>query len=208
VRDVDFLALLIGPPKHGKSSLAADIAEQRLRQGRVVLAQDLYGDFKRLARTYKGEADYLRALADAKGAAAPAGAAFPMAADRVVALAMQLGERWNGSADNIARPICVVVNETTTFEESGATHVSRGLAEAFAQRRHLGLEFVLCMQHAAQLPELIFEAATEVHMFRQSRRKRIAKLEDALGVEDLDGLIALPPHRYVTWRPVEGIVAS
>jgi hypothetical protein len=137
----------------------------------------------------------------------PRGAAFARSADEVLALAVQLGTQWNLRRGSVHAPICVVVNETTTFEGSGSTHVGIDLGRAIAQRRHLGLEFIACMQHAAQLPASVFEFATEVHMFRQKRVERVVTLEKTLGENPgaLAGLADLPKHRFGSWRPDDGL---
>ncbi len=206
---VDFFALVVGPPGHGKSSHAAKLAEARLREGRWVLAQDTNREFGRFCVEYKSVRAFIEGLAAGArdGHSMPRGAAFATSADEVLALAVQLGEQWNRSGGAVQSPICVVVNETTSFESSGSTHVGVGLSRAVSQRRHLGLEMVLCMQHLAQLPGAVFEAATEVHLFRQKRAKRLASLEDLLGEPEgtLAGLRDLPKHRFATWVPELGL---
>lgn len=206
---VDYMAVLVGPPGHGKSSLAAELAEKRLREGRWVLVQDMNREFGRFCAPYANEAEFLELAnrASKEDRPCPAGAAFPLSADRVLALAVQLGTSWNLERGHVSEPICVVINETTSFEGSGSTFVGQDLARAVAQRRHLGLEMIYCMQHAAQLPESIFEFVTEVHMFRQTRSDRTDKLERTVGLErgSLEGLLKLEPHRYATWRPMVGL---
>jgi len=206
----DFLALLLGPPGHGKSSLAAELAEARLRQGSWVLAQDANRELGRFCVEYPSTHAFLeRVAATAKeGKPMPGGASFATSADAVLRLAVTLGEQWNRARGTVAQPICVVVNETTSFEGAGSTWVGQELASAVGQRRHLGLELVLCMQHAAQLPALIFESATEVHAFRQKRADRIVALERVLGEDPgaFGALRDLPKHRFTTWRPDAGLV--
>lgn len=208
----DFLALLIGPPKHGKSSLAAEYAEQRLRAGSVVLVQDLNREFSRFCKHYNTEAEFLAVVAAAEraGTTFPGGAAFPLSADRVLALALQLGRTWNQAHGSVRQPICFVVNEVTSFVQSGPTHAGHDLSEAIFQRRHLGLEMIFAMQHAAQLPQLVFEPATVVRMFRQARRDRIQLLEQVLGLERgaLEGLSAAPRHVAAGFDQDRGLWAA
>lgn len=207
---VDFMALLVGPPGHGKSSLAAELAEARLREGRWVLAQDTNREFGRFCAPYESPRAFLDRCAQAAKdqQPMPRGASFARPADDVLALAVQIGTEWNLRRGSVHAPICVVVNETTTFEGSGSTHVGVDLGRTVAQRRHLGIELILCMQHAAQLPASVFEFATEVHAFRQKRADRIVTLEKTLGENAgaLLGLSDLGKHRFATWRPDAGLV--
>jgi hypothetical protein len=206
----DFLALVIGPQGFGKSSLGAELAEQRLAAGSWLIVQDSNRETGRFCREYASTADFLTALDSARGAeqAAPAGAAFAGGADEVLGLAVTLGERWNRPTGRAPHPICVLVNETTSFDQAGSTHIGKEITRALNQRRHLGLELVLCMQDPAHLPSAVFTAATEVHMFRQDRADSIDKLERGLGLARgaLRGLGALEQFEYVTWRRVVGLV--
>ena len=114
---VNLFALLIGPPAHGKTSLAAELARGRLEAGRWVLAQDTNHEMTHLCARYETSQEFLRALARASesGEAIPAGAAFPCAgdqgADELLTLAVELGEQWNRAAGGTRKPICVIVNE-------------------------------------------------------------------------------------------------
>src|SRR5262245_53030423 len=119
------MAVILGPPGHGKSSLAAELAEARLRAGSFVLVQDANREFGRFCVPYADERAFLAAVAAARaeGKRLPGGAAFPLPADRVLALAVSLGDQWNRSKGTVTQPICFVVNETTSFEQSGSTWV-------------------------------------------------------------------------------------
>lgn len=207
---IDYFALLIGPPGHGKSSLAAELAEARLRAGRWVIAQDTSREFGRFCAQYPSTAAFLELVSRAgrEDRPSPLGAAFATSADEVLRLAVQLGEQWNRAHGSTREPVCLVVNEATSFEGSGATWVGQELARAINQRRHLGLELILCLQQPAQLPGWVYEVATEVHMFRQGRSERIVQLERLLNLRErtLDGLGDAPPHRYATARPLVGLV--
>lgn len=207
----DYCALVIGPQGYGKSSLGAELAERRLRQGSWVIAQDMNRETGRFCVGYPSPAEFLQAVALAakEDRPIPRGAAFAASADVVIGVAASLGEAWNrGSSGAPPHPICVLINEATSFEAAGSTFVGQELARVLNQRRHLGLELVLCMQNAAQLPASVFEAATEVHLFRQNRSDRIDMLEQRLGEPRgrLAGLAELVPHRYASWRPVVGMI--
>jgi hypothetical protein len=209
---VNYFALLIGPPAHGKTSLAAELARERLAAGRWLLAQDQDGEFGSLCRPYATAADFLRALraAAVDGETIPAGAAFPCAgyqgADELLELAVSLGEQWNRSAGSTREPICVVVNESSGFEGAGSTFLGRLQNVALNQRRHLGLELVYCLTRPSMLPRPVYDVATDVYLFFQPSSDRVRALESLLGLErgELDPLLSLPPHSYLHWQPRRG----
>jgi hypothetical protein len=209
---VNFFALLVGPPEHGKTSLAAELARDRLRQGRWVLAQDQNGELAHLCTRYESAADFLRALARAADAGVPlaAGAAFPCAgdqgADEVLELAVALGDQWNRAAGGTREPICVVINESSGFDGAGSTFLGRLQNVALNQRRHLGLELVYCLTRPSMLPRPVYDVATDVYLFFQPSSDRVRTLESLLGLErgELDALLTLPPHRYLHWQPRRG----
>lgn len=206
----DYFAIAIGPQGYGKSSLGAELAEARLRAGSWVVAQDMNRECSRFCVERRGTAELLELLAAAAKdqRPIPGGASFAVPADEVLRVAVALGEQWNRAHGTVRQRICVLINEATSFDGAGSTFVGQELARTLNQRRHLGLELVLCMQNAAQLPASVFEAATEVHIFRQDQQKRITLLEDRLGLREgaLERLPSLVPHQYVTWRPVVGLV--
>ncbi len=203
---VDFCALVIGMPGFGKSSLAAHLAEDRLKAGRVVLVQDAARDFRSICAEYPDVATYKRALKAAGGPKAPTfprGAAFALGADPVLELAKELGEIWNKPTGGTPVPICVVINEASSSEESGSTYVGRLAEQCLNQRRHLGLELIYCLQRPTQLTAAFWDAATRVDVFYQRRRKNISAIEDALDRDrgSLSFLGELPRHRHWHWTP-------
>jgi hypothetical protein len=211
VKKPSFMALLIGPPEHGKTSAAAELAEQRLVAGSFVLAQDPDREFGRFCVRYASAEEFLVAVAAAakQGRTLAGGASFrTISPDKLLALAVELGELWNrGDEDaGVRQPICIVVNEVSEFEESGSTHIGKGLYAALSQRRHLGLEPIFAMQDPTQLPAKVFGYATEIHLFRHSRHDVVLELERRLGREkgDLVALLDLPAHQRAIWRPVVG----
>jgi len=209
---VNYFALLVGPPAHGKTSLAAELARERLRAGRWLLAQDQDGEFDSLCRRYASAGDFLRALraAATDGETIPAGAAFPCAgdqgADELLELAVTLGEKWNRTAGSTREPICVVVNEASGFEGAGSTFLGKLQNVALNQRRHLGLEMVYCLTRPSMLPRPVYDVATDVYLFFQPSSDRVRTLESLLGLErgELEPLLSLPPHSYLHWQPRRG----
>ena len=203
---VNYFAVLVGPPEHGKSSLSAELALERLKRGRWVLAQDQNHEFGRFCTRYPTAVEFKRALARAaeEGKSIPSGAAFP---DEVLQLAVDLGEQWNrGSAGGTREPICVVINEASGFDGAGSTFLGKLQNVVLNQRRHLGLELVYCLTRPSMLPRPIYDVATDAFLFYQPSTERIRTLESLLGLGrgELDRLGTLPPHAYLHWTPRRG----
>jgi hypothetical protein len=206
----NYFALLVGPPEHGKSSLAAQLALERLEAGRWLLAQDQNAEFGRLCVRYPTTDAFLGELAAAAedGRRVPAGAAFPCVdgADDVLRLGVTLGEQWNRAHGFTREPICVVINEASGFESTGSTYLDRLQNVVLNQRRHLGLELIYCLTRPSMLPRPVYDVATDVFLFFQPSSDRIRALEGLLGLErgELEPLLELPPHRYLHWTPRRG----
>ncbi len=209
---VNYFALLVGPPEHGKSSLSAELALERMKQGRWVLAQDQNEEFGRFCARYPTAGAFTAALAAAAddGRRMPAGAAFPCAgeqgADEVLQLAVDLGEQWNRAAGGTREPICVVINEASSFEGAGSSFLGKLQNVVLNQRRHLGLELIYCLTRPSMLPRPVYDVATDAYLFFQPSAERVRALEPLLGLErgQLDPLLTLPPHRYLHWQPRRG----
>ncbi len=207
---VNYFALVIGPPGHGKSSLCAELAEDRLRAGRWVLVQDTNREFGRLCASYATPDAFLAALRAAGdgGQPLPAGAALPClsGADELLELGIRLGREWNQERGHVTEPLCIVINEASGFEESGPTYLGKVQNLLLNQRRHLGLELVYCLQRPTMLPRPVYDVATDVYLFFQASSARTRELEGLLGLErgELDVLLTLPPHRYLHWTPRRG----
>jgi hypothetical protein len=202
---VNFFALVVGPPEHGKSSLCAELALARLKAGSFVLVQDQNGEFGRLCAPYPTPGEFLAVVnkAAAEKQAIPRGAALACAggADELIALGISLGEQWNRGHATTRAPICVVVNESSSFSETGSTYMGKLQDFILNQRRHLGIELVYCLQRPSMLPQPVYDVATDVFLFRQSNTERVRDLERNLGVEkgSLEILLSLRPHKYIHW---------
>jgi hypothetical protein len=209
---VNYFALLVGPPEHGKSSLSAELALDRLKRGRWVLAQDQNHEFGRFCARYPTAVDFKRALARAseEGKPFPQGAAFPCAgddgADEVLQLAVDLGEQWNRAAGGTREPICVVNNEASGFDGAGSTFLGKLQNVVLNQRRHLGIELIYCLTRPSMLPRPVYDVATDAFLFYQPSLQRIRELESLLGLDrgELERLSSLARHAYVHWTPRRG----
>lgn len=210
---VNYFALVVGPPGAGKSSLAAKIAHERLELGRWVLVQDQNREFAAMGATeYTSVAAAANAIAAGRAGEKPISRFLALCtaggADDVLGLATELGRLWNQEQAAPRATLCLIVNEASSFEGSGATWIDKAQEKAINLRRHLGLELVYCLQRATQLPSSVWEVITDCYMFQQQRADRIVSLEKSLNLPDgrLAALASLPPYRHAHWQAGRGLV--
>lgn len=210
---VNYFALLVGPPEHGKSSLLLELAIARAHAGSFVIMQDTNREMGHRFPSFLTGAEFRKwAAQQDPEQPAPTGVAIacPDGADELVALALELGGEWNQAFGATRQPIALVLNEVSALVESGPTHVGPQLRRLMNQRRHLGIEPIFGLQHAAQLPASAWDVVTDVYMFAQRREDRVDALEKHLSIPrgQLAFLATLPVHRYAHWNIKTGLAGK
>lgn len=207
--DVDYLGLAIGPPKHGKTTLAASVVEAKLREGFTVFAHDERHQY-RTNRYYRTAEQWRAAAREAHDRKQPfaRGASFGCPVEDAIDLAIAVGKRAGNRHDSVRRPILVVLDEASASEAT-ATYLPPAYNRLISQRRHYGVGVLLLLQWPTQLHPAFLATATDVYLFRQSR-EHIPRLETQLhlGRGDLAHLAGAPKFKFVHVRPGEGIVAA
>src|SRR5258707_8644161 len=127
---LDQMAIVIGPPKHGKTTYVRGMVIDHLSTypTGIALVQDTNGDqFPDICKTYDSTDQYRQAVVAAAGAnqKLPRGSAFRgFSSNAIRELAIEIGEKYN-SADAVFVPIMLVYDETSMMESSGSTHIDR-----------------------------------------------------------------------------------
>lgn len=208
-KQVNYLGIVVGPPQFGKSTLALSIVRDWLEGGGWVLAHDPLGQYRACCRVYE-DADGWRAAAreaSTKREAMARGASLGGDASAVVALAVELGKRWN-TADNVRMRMLVVFDEGSLLDNSGGTWIGKDDNRLIATRRHLGIGLLYLVQRKAQLMQAFWDLSTDVYAFAQ-------QAEDAAELERVGHLPrgtlgavlpAMPKHQFIHLRPGEGVV--
>lgn len=213
--EIDQATIVVGLPKHGKSTIARKeaIAHLTTYPTGLVLAHDMHEQLVPDICVAYASIDEWRKAQTAP--TAPRGASFRCTATEVVNLAIELGERHNRAKD-VRRPMKVIVEEGSLAPDLVApTHMSELATKLFANRRHWGIAPYINMQSQRSITSAFFEQATDVYIFAQTERNARA-LEDKLSlpVGALDPTITEPPgrvcpkHRCLHWRQGEGLVST
>jgi hypothetical protein len=227
------MALLVGQPAQGKSSLAGQIVRERVGAGRWVFVQDSNREFRHVFTGWASTAEWKRyaasggAVDDGPAVAENAahaqrvaddsastliyrGAAFdcPDGADELVDLALELGAAWNQQHGEVREPICILLNEPSQLDASGSTYLGKNLERLINQRRHLGVELILCLQRPTMMQTGVWAVVTDCYMFGLRRSDDRDKLERELGLPrgTLAELGTLPAHHYKHWRVGQGLL--
>lgn len=204
--EVDYLALLVGPPKHGKTTKARAIVEEKLRAGWWVLCHDVAWQY-RSCRHWTSTQQYAEAsrAAHASGGRFPRGASFSCGATDVAELAVTMGRR--NRADAVRVPILLVFDEGSLLEKSSASHISGADNALISTRRHKGIGLMYLLQRPTQLHPAFLDLATDVYLFRQPPQQ-LQNLEEKLHLQrhELSALGSAPKFRFLHIRPGEGIV--
>jgi hypothetical protein len=210
--EIDQATIVVGLPKHGKSTIARREALQWLETypTGIVLAHDKHGELAGdICAPYRSVDDWRKAHAAEQ---APGGASFRCASSDVIKLAIELGERFNAAKD-VRLPMKVMIEESSLANTSGPTHMDSIDVEMFSNRRHYGIAPYYNVQRQSALMRAFYEQATDVYIFAQTARNA-RELEDKLSLPEgaLDATITEPPlrvcpkYRCLHWRQGEGLV--
>lgn len=204
---VDFQALIIGPPKVGKSTLQRAIAARWAAAGAHVLAHDPCRDWQsKGAQVVRSAHAYELAL---RAGQVPSVASCQFPWGELCSLVGRLGDALN-SESRVQFPLFVAVDEGSLLGTSGATWQGADDSQLTAMRRHRGLALCWNVQRPTMLTEAFYGLCTDVYAFRVVSPRQISVLEERCGVRpgSLSFLAALPNYRYVHMRIGEGIVSS
>ena len=208
--ELDKAVIVIGPPKHGKTTIARGLVLEHLTAYATGFA--LVHDPNRQLRScrrYESVAQFRAACAAAvrDKKPIPRGASFGGKASELSAFARELGQLHN-SDTNVQVPILLVYDESSLMDTSGSTHISDVDLEINANRRHWGIAPVYNLQRPTALTEAFYTMATDVYVFSQPGARKTRTLEEYLGLGDgrLDGLVGRPKFVHVHWKQGEGLV--
>lgn len=205
--ELDQATIVVGLPKHGKTTIARSEALAHLQAypTGLVLAHDaneqLAPDITRMHETI---ADWRAAAATAKHTR---GASFACSSDEVARLAVELGKRHN-RAKHVKVPIKLIFDETSLMATSGSTYMDKLDFQVFANRRHWGLAPLINVQRQSSLMAAFYELATDVYVFalnEESARELERKLSLSKGA--LQPIVNAPKYRYLHWKQGEGLVS-
>lgn len=203
----DYMGIACGPPKMGKSSLAAEVVRSMLESGVVVLAHDPKKQYRGLCAEYEN-ADAWREAARKAAASKtpmPLGASIGGKAADVTALAMELGKRFN-DVRRVRVKMCLVFDEGSVLGSSGSSWIGAEDNELLATRRHLGIGLLFLIQRPSMLTTAFWEMATDAYLFRVAG-KRLDGLTETIHLPEgaLAPVANLPPFRYVRVSIGDGI---
>ena len=211
--ELDQSAIIIGPPKHGKSSIAFELARAHLAQWPtgIALVHDSNGMFSRnaLCARYETTAAYRAAATTARKEkrALPRGASFLCGSDEIAKLAYELGRLHNNDT-NVRVPIMLVYDEAALMDGSGSTHISTLDKQINSNRRHLGVAPVYNIQWPTMLTRAFYVTATDAYVFSMRSEEDTSTLEKYLGLPNdrLRPLVGRNKFSHVHWKQGEGLV--
>ena len=216
--DIDHLALVIGLPKSGKTTVMRREVHDHLRDysSGIAIVHDTQMQFRDLCASYETADDYRAAarLARSKGTPLPRGIAITgVDSAQVTELAMELGRAHNLGRDIKPLPIYAAFDETSTMSATQASWVDGRDWTMMVTRRHLCISLGFNLQDVTNLPPKVFAMATDVYIMRIPGPRAARMLEERLGLPPsyLDGLIAPPVGRcpqFVAahWKQGVGLV--
>jgi hypothetical protein len=210
---IDQMVIVIGPPKHGKTTLVRGLVIEHLTKypEGIALVQDTNGDqFADICKTYDSVDEYRAAVLSSATTKTklPRGSSFRGRCSSAIRdLAVEIGKAYN-AADSVRVPIMLAYDEASMMESSGSTFVDADDMEMIAQRRHRGIAPIFNCQHSSILTDAFYGCATDVVLFGQPSADRAAKLEVKLGLAKgaLTRMVGAPKFVYAHWKQGEGLV--
>ena len=209
--ELDQAVIVIGPPKHGKTTIGRELVKAHLEKypTGIALVHDTNRQFTDLCR-WTGSVAACRAnVTAARREKKPIarGWAFGGESTPVSELAAELGQLHN-RADDVRVPILLVYDETSMMESSGSTHIAQIDLRINANRRHWGIAPVYNLQRPTALTEAFYTMSTDVYVFAQPSERRTRVLEEYLGLADgrLARLVGAGKYTHAHWRQGEGLV--
>lgn len=209
--ELDYEAILIGPPKHGKTTIVRELVLEHLRTYATGLAlvHDTNRQYLDICACYEsvGEFRAAAAAAGASGTPLARGASIGGDSTPIAELAWELGGIHNRD-DRVAIPIMLAYDETSMMDSSGSTFITKIDLQINANRRHRGIAPVYNVQRLTALTEAFYDMTTDVYVFAQHKRRRVRQIEDQLGLEDgtLNVLLGAQKFVHVHWKQGEGLV--
>jgi hypothetical protein len=206
----DYFAILLGPPRSGKTSLALELAHERAELGRWVFVQDANREAGHLMPSYSSVAQWREAAAAAAAAGEPlermAAIECLESADELIEHVSALGQQWNVEGQR-GESICLVLNEFSDLDKAGSTWMGKPLTRLLSKRRHYGVECIFALQFLGMVPTKAWEILTDCYLFRMPRGSTRRKLEELFSLAEgaLDCLADLERHRYLHWSAETGI---
>jgi hypothetical protein len=188
----DFLGMLTGLPKAGKSSLLKDLAGAFLEAGGYALIHDQAHDWKLPVHVHAW--DEFMALMGRRPR--PRAVGFDGPWSELVKGVIELGRKVNAQTE-VTFPMFVGADETSGIDSSGRTHLGADDSVLLTQRRHLGVAIGLNLQRVSNLPETAWGLVTDLFAFRMVAHD-VETLEariDSPGL--LAGAVSLPQGEYL-----------
>lgn len=212
----NFMALIIGPPEYGKTSILRALARRHLQEHEkgIVLLHDPVGQFFKDACVWYRDANAYRAAVRAaheKKLPMPRGASIGGSDVELIRLAIEMGKRAGNTQWNVRLPIFVGFDETAMKQGSGATYVGDDDGELMTARRHYGIGIAINAQDGGMLMKRWLTLATDLYLMVQTEEDVLRiekKFKLAKGSLVRSGATRLAMHNFLHVRHVVGVVGE